>query len=133
MYVVCRIFEKSGAGPKNGAKYGAPLDEKEWDVDEENEQKEVVPVPATAHRVVAPLTEISPNVVAPPLPATAAVAPPVVATGGDFWDDIGAFLETNDLDGVCIHRVVFVSQLIGLICEEIVYIYMAWDKFLFFL
>ncbi|BAT94607.1 NAC domain-containing protein [Vigna angularis] len=116
VYVVCRIFEKSGAGPKNGAKYGAPLDEKEWDVDEENEQKEVVALPATAHRVVVPLTEIRPNVVAPPLPATAAVAPPVVATGGDFcdgigvalpsvatgadfWDDIGAFLETNDLDG----------------------------------
>lgn len=29
--VLCRIFEKSGAGPKNGEKYGAPLIEEEWD------------------------------------------------------------------------------------------------------
>ncbi|KAL9318072.1 hypothetical protein ACSQ67_014589 [Phaseolus vulgaris] len=57
VYVVCRIFEKSGSGPKNGAKYGAPLDEKEWDAEDENEQKKVVPLPETAHHVVAPLTE----------------------------------------------------------------------------
>jgi len=127
VYVVCRIFEKSGAGPKNGAKYGAPLDEKEWDVDEENEQKEAVPLLPTGHHVVAPFTEIPPTVVAPPLSVTDAVAPPVVAIDGhfwdgigvapptvatdaDFWDDIGAFLETNDLEGVCIHRVVCVPN-----------------------
>ncbi|WOK92778.1 NAC domain-containing protein [Canna indica] len=34
-YVVCRIFQKSGAGPQNGAQYGAPFVEEEWDdVDE---------------------------------------------------------------------------------------------------
>ncbi|KAK7268505.1 hypothetical protein RIF29_21204 [Crotalaria pallida] len=32
--VLCRIFEKSGAGPKNGEKYGAPLIEEEWEYDE---------------------------------------------------------------------------------------------------
>ncbi|CAL0321225.1 unnamed protein product [Lupinus luteus] len=37
--VLCRIFEKSGAGPKNGEKYGAPLIEEEW------EDEEVAPVP----------------------------------------------------------------------------------------
>nr|CAD1820991.1 unnamed protein product [Ananas comosus var. bracteatus] len=30
-YVVCRIFQKSGSGPQNGAQYGAPFVEEEWD------------------------------------------------------------------------------------------------------
>ncbi|XP_042506362.1 NAC domain-containing protein 53-like [Macadamia integrifolia] len=30
-YVLCRIFRKSGAGPKNGEQYGAPFVEEEWD------------------------------------------------------------------------------------------------------
>ncbi|KAD5508173.1 hypothetical protein E3N88_15876 [Mikania micrantha] len=29
-YVLCRVFEKSGIGPKNGARYGKPFDEDEW-------------------------------------------------------------------------------------------------------
>lgn len=29
--VLCRVFQKSGTGPKNGEQYGAPLDEEEWD------------------------------------------------------------------------------------------------------
>ncbi|XP_061363811.1 NAC domain-containing protein 53 isoform X2 [Gastrolobium bilobum] len=33
-FVLCRIFEKSGAGPKNGEKYGAPLIEEEWENDD---------------------------------------------------------------------------------------------------
>ncbi|XP_010243196.1 PREDICTED: NAC domain-containing protein 53-like isoform X2 [Nelumbo nucifera] len=34
-YVLCRIFQKSGSGPKNGEQYGAPFIEEEWD-DNEN-------------------------------------------------------------------------------------------------
>ncbi|XP_058770140.1 NAC domain-containing protein 53-like isoform X2 [Vicia villosa] len=30
-YVLCRVFEKSGSGPKNGEKYGAPFIEAEWE------------------------------------------------------------------------------------------------------
>ncbi|KAJ3693066.1 hypothetical protein LUZ60_012161 [Juncus effusus] len=30
-YVVCRIFQKTGPGPQNGAQYGAPFVEEEWD------------------------------------------------------------------------------------------------------
>ncbi|KAH7430233.1 hypothetical protein KP509_09G089400 [Ceratopteris richardii] len=30
-YVLCRIYQKSGAGPKNGEQYGAPVEEEEWD------------------------------------------------------------------------------------------------------
>ncbi|XP_027363834.1 NAC domain-containing protein 78 isoform X2 [Abrus precatorius] len=40
-FVLCRIFEKSGAGPQNGAKYGAPLLEEEWS--DEDEEVEVAP------------------------------------------------------------------------------------------
>ncbi|XP_078427654.1 uncharacterized protein LOC144700123 [Wolffia australiana] len=30
-FVVCRIFQKRGPGPQNGAQYGAPLEDVEWD------------------------------------------------------------------------------------------------------
>ncbi|KGN52230.1 NAC domain-containing protein 53 [Cucumis sativus] len=39
-FVLCRIFQKSGTGPKNGEQYGAPFIEEEW---EENEELAVVP------------------------------------------------------------------------------------------
>lgn len=32
-YVLCKIFQKSGLGPQNGAQYGAPFNEEEWDDD----------------------------------------------------------------------------------------------------
>lgn len=32
-YVLCKVFQKSGPGPKNGAQYGAPFNEEEWDDD----------------------------------------------------------------------------------------------------
>ncbi|XP_060212492.1 NAC domain-containing protein 78-like isoform X1 [Lycium barbarum] len=38
--VLCRVFQKSGAGPKNGEKYGAPFVEEEW---EEDDELEIVP------------------------------------------------------------------------------------------
>jgi hypothetical protein len=33
-FVLCRIFQKSGSGPKNGEQYGAPFVEEEWENDE---------------------------------------------------------------------------------------------------
>ena len=30
-YVLCKIFEKSGLGPRIGEQYGAPFDENEWE------------------------------------------------------------------------------------------------------
>ncbi|KAL0452028.1 UNVERIFIED_CONTAM: NAC domain-containing protein 53 [Sesamum latifolium] len=39
-FVLCRVFQKSGSGPKNGEQYGAPFVEEDWDVDDE---LEVVP------------------------------------------------------------------------------------------
>ncbi|KAI9098410.1 hypothetical protein K1719_025035 [Acacia pycnantha] len=32
-FVLCRIFQKSGSGPKNGEQYGAPFIEEEWEDD----------------------------------------------------------------------------------------------------
>lgn len=34
-YVLCKVFKKSGLGPKNGAHYGAPFNEEDWNDDEE--------------------------------------------------------------------------------------------------
>ncbi|XP_068668623.1 NAC domain-containing protein 78-like [Aristolochia californica] len=33
VFVLCRIYEKSGVGPKNGEQYGAPFIEEEWEDD----------------------------------------------------------------------------------------------------
>ncbi|XP_074311263.1 NAC domain-containing protein 78 [Silene latifolia] len=38
-FVLCRIFQKSGTGPKNGEQYGAPLVEEEW---EDNEVENLI-------------------------------------------------------------------------------------------
>lgn len=31
---MCRVFQKSGSGPKNGEQYGAPFIEEEWEDDD---------------------------------------------------------------------------------------------------
>ncbi|KAG8087615.1 hypothetical protein GUJ93_ZPchr0010g11090 [Zizania palustris] len=38
--VVCRIFQKAGPGPQNGAQYGAPFVEEEWEEEEEEDEDE---------------------------------------------------------------------------------------------
>ncbi|GAU16985.1 hypothetical protein TSUD_37430 [Trifolium subterraneum] len=43
-YVLCRIFEKSGSGPKNGEKYGAPFVEAEWETVVEGQALPLPPV-----------------------------------------------------------------------------------------
>ncbi|KAG7982927.1 hypothetical protein I3843_04G078000 [Carya illinoinensis] len=35
-HVLCMIFQKDGPGPRNGAQYGAPFKEQDWNDDEEN-------------------------------------------------------------------------------------------------
>eukprot|EP00262_Sarcandra_glabra_P021098 TRINITY_DN8716_c0_g1_i1.p1 TRINITY_DN8716_c0_g1~~TRINITY_DN8716_c0_g1_i1.p1 ORF type:complete len:598 (+),score=114.19 TRINITY_DN8716_c0_g1_i1:242-2035(+) len=53
-FVLCRIFQKSGPGPKNGEMYGAPFIEEEWDEDvlvpkkessDDNEQNTYTDIP----------------------------------------------------------------------------------------
>ncbi|XP_011076897.1 NAC domain-containing protein 53 isoform X1 [Sesamum indicum] len=46
-FVLCRVFQKSGSGPKNGEQYGAPFVEEEWDDDE----LELVPKEEAAEEV----------------------------------------------------------------------------------
>ncbi|CAJ2629371.1 unnamed protein product [Trifolium pratense] len=48
-YVLCRIFEKSGSGPKNGEKYGAPFVEAEW---ENVVEGQALPLPPVNNEVV---------------------------------------------------------------------------------
>ena len=43
-YVICRIFQKEGPGPRNGAQYGKPYDEKDWETDEEIDSVQSEPV-----------------------------------------------------------------------------------------
>ncbi|KAI5582696.1 hypothetical protein POPTR_007G109100v4 [Populus trichocarpa] len=45
-YVLCQIFKKDGPGPKNGAQYGAPFNEDEWDDGDDEVEKEVNAQPA---------------------------------------------------------------------------------------
>ncbi|PIA41741.1 hypothetical protein AQUCO_02200282v1 [Aquilegia coerulea] len=42
-YVLCKIFEKSGAGPKNGEQHGAPFKEEEWEDDLEDDSLTLLP------------------------------------------------------------------------------------------
>nr|AAM34772.1 nam-like protein 9 [Petunia x hybrida] len=46
-FVLCRVFQKSGAGPKNGEKYGAPFVEEEW----EDDELQMVPKPEATTEV----------------------------------------------------------------------------------
>jgi len=46
-FVVCRIFQKSGSGPQNGAQYGAPFVEEEWE-----EAEDLVPKSEGASEVL---------------------------------------------------------------------------------
>ncbi|KAK3159510.1 hypothetical protein QOZ80_2AG0150980 [Eleusine coracana subsp. coracana] len=39
LHVVCRIFQKFGSGPQNGAQYGAPYMEEEWEEEDDAIQK----------------------------------------------------------------------------------------------
>lgn len=38
--MLCKIFQKSGQGPKNGAQYGAPFNEEDWNSEEEADHME---------------------------------------------------------------------------------------------
>ncbi|XP_065881184.1 NAC domain-containing protein 17-like [Euphorbia lathyris] len=61
-YALCKVYKKSGPGPKNGEQYGAPFKEEEWADDE----------CAGVVNSVAPVKQQ--NVVAPPADNTKAIA-----------------------------------------------------------
>ncbi|RDX94923.1 NAC domain-containing protein 82 [Mucuna pruriens] len=47
-YVICRVFQKEGPGPRNGAQYGKPFNEKDWDTEEEIDSVQSAPVAAVS-------------------------------------------------------------------------------------
>lgn len=65
-YVLCKIFQKSGPGPKNGEQYGAPFKEEDWEDDAEFEDSVCFPSIAAAENtssfVLTPLLSVAPEV-----------------------------------------------------------------------
>ncbi|TKY60427.1 NAC domain-containing protein 82 [Spatholobus suberectus] len=53
-YVVCKVFQKEGVGPRNGAQYGRPFNEEEWD-DEE------LGIPCAASTAPVPILPVTPD------------------------------------------------------------------------
>uniref|UniRef100_A0ACD5Z9U2 Uncharacterized protein n=1 Tax=Avena sativa TaxID=4498 RepID=A0ACD5Z9U2_AVESA len=51
LHVVCRIFQKLGSGPQNGAQYGAPYMEEEWE--DEDDAIENTPTSGTSTEMAA--------------------------------------------------------------------------------
>ncbi|KAL5207701.1 hypothetical protein ABZP36_032136 [Zizania latifolia] len=56
LHVVCRIFQKTGSGPQNGAQYGAPYMEEEWE--EEDDAIENAPTSGASTEMAA-VTDIA--------------------------------------------------------------------------
>ncbi|XP_044498272.1 NAC domain-containing protein 82-like [Mangifera indica] len=79
-YVLCIVFQKAGLGPRNGAQYGAPFKEEDWDDDEDVDCMEAVsagvhsiPVPNLINPVAASsscLSDAIPPVSIMPSPTT---------------------------------------------------------------
>ncbi|XP_044470176.1 NAC domain-containing protein 82-like isoform X2 [Mangifera indica] len=77
-YVLCKVYQKEGMGPRNGAQYGAPFKEEDWDDDEDVDCMEVVsagvdsiPVPNLIRPVAASsscLSDAIPPVINVPSP-----------------------------------------------------------------
>ncbi|KAL9248469.1 NAC domain-containing protein [Drosera capensis] len=45
-FVICKVFHKSGLGPRNGEDYGAPFNEEEWEGDDDDVEYESTLPPA---------------------------------------------------------------------------------------
>ncbi|CAK8578984.1 unnamed protein product [Lathyrus sativus] len=52
-YVICRVFQKEGPGPKNGAQYGRPFIEEDWSDDE-------VGIPCVESTALVPSLPVTP-------------------------------------------------------------------------
>ncbi|KAK3411446.1 hypothetical protein EUGRSUZ_I00213 [Eucalyptus grandis] len=121
-YVLCEIYEKDGRGPRNGAQYGAPFNEEEWDDDEEvdvpsasgftgefilpdmQQHSERYCVGSTSNACPAGPPQIMPSVVNVPAPAPANDVTMAdsqnlyehLRSNGIFGDDIPATSCEND-------------------------------------
>lgn len=90
-YVICKIYEKSGLGPRNGENYGARFVEEEWESDTEDDNlQERVSAPVlhdmdcgVVGGSVSVLTSGTPNIISPvgaPIVAAANVDSPSSST-----------------------------------------------------
>lgn len=63
-YVICKIFQKSGLGPRNGEQYGAPFNEDDWE-DEDAEDAGSLPILSSTENAPlfspVPLQSIAPE------------------------------------------------------------------------
>lgn len=58
-YVLCKVFHKDGPGPRNGAQYGKPFNEEDWDDDGEIECVDSIPLVACSALPTPPITHLS--------------------------------------------------------------------------
>ncbi|KAL8051662.1 hypothetical protein ABFX02_06G162700 [Erythranthe guttata] len=102
-FVLCRIFQKSGSGPKNGEQYGAPFVEEEWDNDEleslpEDEAKDEVDFGGDAFLDAHDLQQILQSDV-PPI--TASLSGNLIFSDGSYGEEnTSSFNHTENLS-VC--------------------------------
>jgi hypothetical protein len=98
--VLCKIFQKEGVGPKNGAQYGAPFKEEDWDDDEEVDCVKA-----------GPSTGLSTPTYALPHNHSSSVAIDTLLLGGSVLGSCSCLSQTvpahcEGLTTVCIHDVV---------------------------
>ncbi|XXG60779.1 hypothetical protein AAC387_Pa04g2607 [Persea americana] len=61
-FVLCKIFEKSGRGSKNGEQYGAPFKEEDWNDDDDGEgNNSLMPIPCAGTISPSPRPEDEQN------------------------------------------------------------------------
>lgn len=61
-YVLCIVFQKDGPGPRNGAQYGAPFREEDWENDEDVDCVDVISsaaLPRPTPNQISPVAESS--------------------------------------------------------------------------
>ncbi|KAK2656251.1 hypothetical protein Ddye_009303 [Dipteronia dyeriana] len=115
-YVLCIVFQKDGPGPRNGAQYGAPFREEEWDDDDEDVNfvevvssavlstlvpNQVVPLAASSIVPEGQRVGSSESCLSDAIPSAYKVLPPVtvgndVPMGGDLFtgeDDMVSMLD----------------------------------------
>lgn len=103
-YMLCKVFQKSGPGPKNGAQYGAPFNEEEWS-DVEEICSELSPVDGRALNHVLPSNmnnSAAVSLIVPGSSCSHSISKPGPSTAGPSYDmpdlpdlpeeDIGALL-----------------------------------------
>lgn len=56
-YALCKVFHKNGHGPQNGAQYGAPLKEEEWEEEEDVRVNDALVLPSDPNTSIVTVAE----------------------------------------------------------------------------